>query len=94
MHFNDLDDINCICYNITHNYNVMIVVIWSLRVHVDKSVLAQEQRLRGGKLMADDDRIREFMKLQKQIKDNPKHIAAFIKKSMGKDVIPNKKPSR
>ena len=44
--------------------------------------------------MADDDRIREFMKLQKQIKDNPKRIAAFIKKSMGKDVIPNKKPSR
>ena len=44
--------------------------------------------------MADDDRIREFVKLQKKIKDNPKQIAAFIKKSMGKDTMPNKKLNR
>ena len=44
--------------------------------------------------MADDDRIREFAKLQKKIKANPKQIAAFIKKSMGKDITSNKKPYR
>ena len=44
--------------------------------------------------MADDDRIREFAKLQKKIKDNPKQIAAFIKKSMGKDTVATKKPNR
>ena len=35
--------------------------------------------------MADDDRIREFLKLRKQVKDDPKRIAAVIQKKMMSD---------
>jgi|TARA_E500000075_G_scaffold102875_1_gene94894 hypothetical protein len=44
--------------------------------------------------MADDDRIREFLKLRKQVKDDPKRIAAVIQKKMMSDVPAHKKPKR
>ncbi|MFZ9022327.1 MAG: hypothetical protein ACO2ZA_04445 [Litorivicinaceae bacterium] len=44
--------------------------------------------------MADDDRIREFLKLSKQVKDDPKRIAAVIQKWMASDVPAHKKPKR
>ena len=44
--------------------------------------------------MADDDRIREFLKLRKQVKDDPKRTAAVIRKWMASDVPAHKKPKR
>jgi hypothetical protein len=44
--------------------------------------------------MADDDRIREFLKLSKQVKDDPKRIATVIRKRMASDVPAHKKPKR
>ncbi len=44
--------------------------------------------------MADKDRIKEFVKLQKQIKQNPKRIAAVIKRWMAEDTKPNKRSKR
>ena len=44
--------------------------------------------------MADEDRIKEFVRLQKQIKQNPKRIAAVIKRWMAEDTKPNKRPKR
>ena len=44
--------------------------------------------------MADNDRIKEFVKLQKQIKQNPKRIAGVIKRWMAEDTKPNKRPKR
>ena len=44
--------------------------------------------------MADKDRIKEFVKLQKQIKQNPKRIATVIKRWMAEDNKPNKRPKR
>lgn len=44
--------------------------------------------------MADKDRIKEFVKLQKQIKQNPKRIAAVIKRWMAEDSKSNKRPKR
>jgi len=44
--------------------------------------------------MADDDRIREFLKLSKQAKDDPKRIAAVIRKWMASDVPAHKKTKK
>jgi flagellar biosynthesis/type III secretory pathway M-ring protein FliF/YscJ len=44
--------------------------------------------------MADDDRIKEFLKLRKQVKENPKHIAGVIRKWMASDVPAHKKLKR
>ena len=42
--------------------------------------------------MADDDRIREFLKLREQVKQDPRRIAGVIKKWMSEDQKP--KPRR
>ncbi|MEL0223171.1 MAG: hypothetical protein VXA12_02870 [Gammaproteobacteria bacterium] len=44
--------------------------------------------------MADEDRIREFLKLQKQIKQDPKRIAAVIKQWMAEDTKPKNRPKK
>jgi flagellar biosynthesis/type III secretory pathway M-ring protein FliF/YscJ len=44
--------------------------------------------------MADEDRIKEFLKLQKQIKRDPKRIAAVIKQWMAEDSTPKKRPKK
>jgi len=44
--------------------------------------------------MADEDRIREFLKLQKQIKQDPKRIAAVIKQWMVEDTKPKNRPKK
>ena len=44
--------------------------------------------------MADEDRIKEFLKLQKQIKQDPKRIAAVIKQWMAEDTKPTKRPKK
>ena len=44
--------------------------------------------------MADEDRIKEFLKLQKQIKRDPKRIAAAIKYGMAEDSTPKKRPKK
>jgi len=44
--------------------------------------------------MADEDRIKEFLKLQKQIKQDPKRIASVIKQWMAEDTKPKKKPKK
>jgi flagellar biosynthesis/type III secretory pathway M-ring protein FliF/YscJ len=44
--------------------------------------------------MPEDDRIKEFLKLQKQIKQDPKRIAAVIKKWMAEDTNPKKRPKK
>jgi flagellar biosynthesis/type III secretory pathway M-ring protein FliF/YscJ len=42
--------------------------------------------------MADHDRIKEFLKLRKQVRDNPKRIAGAIRQWMASDAPANKKP--
>jgi len=44
--------------------------------------------------MADEDRIKEFLKLQKQIKQDPKRIAAVIKQWMTEDTKPKNRPKK
>jgi len=44
--------------------------------------------------MADDDRIREFLKLRKQVKEDPERIAGVIRKWMASDLPAQKKPKR
>ena len=44
--------------------------------------------------MTDEDRISEFVKLQKQIKQDPKRIAAVIKRWMAEDTKSSKRPKK
>ena len=44
--------------------------------------------------MTDEDRINEFVKLQKQIKQDPKRIAAVIKRWMAEDTKLSKRPKK
>ncbi|MGB0359283.1 MAG: hypothetical protein ACPGC4_05500 [Litorivicinaceae bacterium] len=44
--------------------------------------------------MADEDRIKEFLKLQKQIKQDPKRIASVIKQWMAEDTKPKNRPKK
>ena len=44
--------------------------------------------------MADEDRIKEFLKLQKQIKRDPKRVAAMIKQWMAEESTPKKRPKK
>jgi len=44
--------------------------------------------------MTDKDRINEFIKLQKQIKQDPKRIAAVIKRWMAEDTKSSKRPKK
>ena len=44
--------------------------------------------------MADEDRIKEFVKLQKQIKQDPRRMAAVIKRWIAEDTKPNKRPKK
>ena len=44
--------------------------------------------------MADEDRIKEFLKLQKQIRQDPKRIAAVIKQWMAEDMKPKNRPKK
>jgi flagellar biosynthesis/type III secretory pathway M-ring protein FliF/YscJ len=44
--------------------------------------------------MADEDRIKEFLKLQKQIKQDPKRIATVIKQWMAEDTKPKNRPKK
>ena len=44
--------------------------------------------------MTDEDRISEFVKLQKQIKQDPKRIAAVIKRWMAEDTKASKRPKK
>ena len=41
--------------------------------------------------MTDEDRINEFVKLQKQVKQDPKRIAAVIKRWMAEDTKSSKR---
>jgi flagellar biosynthesis/type III secretory pathway M-ring protein FliF/YscJ len=44
--------------------------------------------------MADEDRIKEFLKLQNQIKQDPKRIASVIKQWMAEDTQPKNRPKK
>ena len=44
--------------------------------------------------MTDEDRINEFVKLQKQIKQDPKRIAGVIKRWMAEDTKSSKRPKK
>ena len=44
--------------------------------------------------MADEDRIKEFVKLQKQIKQDPRRIATVIKRWMAEDTKLNKQTKK
>jgi flagellar biosynthesis/type III secretory pathway M-ring protein FliF/YscJ len=44
--------------------------------------------------MADENRIKEFLNLQRQVKDDPKPIAALIKRWMAEDTKSSKRPKK
>ena len=44
--------------------------------------------------MVNDDRIKEFLKLKKQIKEDPERIAGVIRKWMAADIPAHKKQKR